>query len=170
MSYHDTMEQFTPGPETGKALRGALSRFGTGVTIVTTMTEDGPVGIAANSFSSVSLDPALVLWSVGKASRRYPYFSGAKHMAIHVLGADQLDLCKAFAASPHAFEGVIWEEGAYGLPLLSGCLARFECERYAEYDGGDHGILVGLVQKVAFREGAPLMCFGSQFGQFRLEG
>ena len=107
MSFQDTMEQFIPGPETGKALRGALSRFGTGVTIVTTMTEDGPVGIAANSFSSVSLDPALVLWSVGRASRRYPYFSKAKHMAIHVLGADQLDLCNAFAASPHAFEGAV---------------------------------------------------------------
>lgn len=162
----DGMNHFSPGPDMGRELRGALARFGTGVTIVTTASEAGPVGITANSFSSVSLDPPLVLWSASRGSRRYPYFHEAEHMAIHVLAETQIDLCRAFSASAHAFDRVDWRESETGVPLLQGCLARFECERYAEYDGGDHAILVGRVLKASVRQGLPLLFFGGQFGQF----
>ena len=166
MTMQDGMSHFSPGPDMGRELRSALARFGTGVTIVTTSTDAGPVGITANSFSSVSLDPPLVLWSASRASRRYPAFRDAEHMAIHVLAENQMDLCRAFSASAHAFDQVDWRESERGVPLLQGCLARFECERYAEYDGGDHAILVGRVLKASVRQGLPLLLYGGQFGQF----
>ncbi len=160
----------TPDPTDAAALRGALSRFGTGVTIVTTKGEAGPVGITANSFSSVSLDPPLVLWSVSRGSSRYHHFAKAEHMAIHVLSSDQQPLCRAFSKSAHAFDEAAWEEGAHGVPLLTGCLARFECERYADYDGGDHVILVGRVTRAVLHEGDPLLFWGGSFGGFACGG
>lgn len=165
-----TMDHFNPGPDTGHALRGALSRFGTGVTIVTAQTADGPIGITANSFTSVSLDPPLVLWSASRRSRRYPYFSEANHMAIHVLAEEQMPLCREFAAAPNAFAHADWNEGENGVPLIEGCLARFECARYSENDGGDHAIIVARVLRASVRHGAPLMFFGGQFGQFAAHG
>ncbi|AKP00115.1 flavin reductase family protein [Marinovum algicola] len=174
MSLQEKMTHFVPGARLGEAesrsLRGALSRFGTGVAIVTTQGADGPVGMTVNSFSSVSLDPPLVLWSAARASRRYPHFAKASHMAIHVLGADQLELCQAFAASAHAFDAADWHMGADDLPVLKGCLARFDCAAYAEYDGGDHGILVARVLRATIGEGAPLLCYQSRFGRFDPEG
>lgn len=169
MTAQDGMKHFSPGPEMGRELRGALARFSTGVTIVTTQSESGPVGITANSFSSVSLDPPLVLWSASRGSRRYPFFQEAEHMAIHVLADCQMPLCRAFAANPDAFDQADWSTGETGVPLLRGCLARFECERYAEYDGGDHAILVGRVLKASVRSGLPLLFYGGQFGQFAAE-
>jgi len=166
MTVQDGMEHFSPGPDMDRELRSALSRFGTGVTIVTTASDKGPVGITANSFSSVSLDPPLVLWSASRGSRRYPAFQDAEHMAIHVLAEAQMPLCRAFSTSPHAFDQADWRIGDIGVPLLEGCLARFECERYAEYDGGDHAILVGRVLKASVRPGLPLLFYGGQFGQF----
>ena len=166
MTRLDGMEHFHPGPEMGRELRGALSRFGTGVTIVTTQTAEGPIGITANSFSSVSLDPPLVLWSASKSSRRYAEFSAAQRMAIHVLAEDQVPLCRAFAASADAFDQAKWVAGDSGLPLIEGCLARFECDRHAEYDGGDHAIIVARVLRASVRSGAPLLFFGGQFGNF----
>jgi len=170
MTMQDSMQHFHPGPDMGRELRDALGRFGTGVTVVTTMTSDGAVGVTANSFSSVSLDPPLVLWSIARTSRRYPFFAQAEHMAIHVLAENQMPLCRAFAASPHACDEVDWQYGGTGAPLLDGCLARFECERYAEYDGGDHAILVARVLKASVRQGLPLLFYGGQFGQFAVGG
>lgn len=164
----DAMDHFRPGPESGRAFRGALSRFGTGVTIVTTAGPSGPVGITANSFSSVSLDPPLVLWSASRRSRRFARFAEAEHMAIHVLADDQAALCHAFASRADAFDAARWNAGETGVPLLEGCLARFECTRYAQYDGGDHAIIVAQVEKVSMRAGAPLLVFGGQFGQFAM--
>lgn len=170
MSLQEKMTHFRPGAPLGEAesrsLRGALSRFGTGVAIVTAEGSDGPVGMTINSFASVSLDPPLVLWSAARASQRYPQFARAAHLAIHVLGADQHALCQAFAARADAFDAADWHRGADGLPLLRGCLARFDCAAYAEYDGGDHGILVGRVLRAVIGEGAPLLCYQSQFGGF----
>jgi flavin reductase (DIM6/NTAB) family NADH-FMN oxidoreductase RutF len=77
-----------------------------------------------------------------------------------------MDLCRAFSASAHAFDQADWNSSENGVPLLEGCLARFECERYAEYDGGDHAIIVGRVLKASVRTGLPLLFFGGQFGQF----
>lgn len=170
MTRQHSMQHFNPGPEMGRELRNALGRFGTGVTIVSTMAADGPVGVTANSFTSVSLDPPLVLWSIAHTSRRYPFFAEAEHMAIHVLAEHQMPLCRAFASTPDAFDAADWHVGAHDMPLIDGCLARFECERYAEYDGGDHAILVARVLRASVRQGPPLLFYGGQFGQFAVAG
>ena len=89
---------FVPGADNHRAFRNALGSFTTGVTVVTAMTSDGPIGMTVNSFASVSLDPPLVLWSPAKSSSRYGAFTGARHFAIHVLGADQDHLVQRVAA------------------------------------------------------------------------
>ena len=83
--------------------------------------------MTVNSFAAVSLDPPLVLWSPAKASRRYPAFAAADRYAIHVMGDDQHALCRAFVKPDGWFDGLDWDAGETGVPLLPGCLARFEC-------------------------------------------
>lgn len=154
---------FKPDRSNTRALRDAFGRFASGVTIVTAASDDGPVGITASSFSSLSLDPPLVLWSPNAGSRRFPYFERAEHFAIHVLGAEQIDLCKGFADSPFAFEGASVTDSAQGVPLIEGCLARFECRQNAIYPGGDHKIVVGEVINAQMRDGDSLAFFAGQF-------
>ncbi len=157
---------FAPDAENTRLLRDAFGRFATGVTIVTTQSADGPVGITANSFSSVSLDPALVLWSPGKASRRFPYFEAAEHYAIHVLAADQAHLCEKFAKNAFALTEIPHDISANNVPLLSNCLARFECRKVAAHDGGDHVIIVGQVLQAELGDGDALAFFAGKYGQF----
>ena len=126
-------------------LRNALGRFATGVTVVTTMSGDGPLGITANSFASVSLAPPLVLWSPARRSLRFPAFEAASHFAIHVLGLHQQSLADRFARAGDDFDGLDFLPGHGGAPLLEACAARFECRHAAGYDGGDHLIVVGEV-------------------------
>lgn len=157
---------FTPSLDTSRDFRDALGRFGTGVTVVTCPTSAGPLGITANSFASVSLDPPLVLWSPGKSSTRYPFFMSADHFAIHVMGAEQGGLCRAFAREGNAFAQFDWETGAQGVPLLNGCLSRFECTKVAEHDGGDHSVVIARVTRVTTRDGAPLLFYSGRYGGF----
>jgi len=147
---------FDPSQD-ARAFRDALGRFATGVTVVTVPSEDGPVGMTANSFASVSLDPPLVLWSPAKAARRHRYFAAAPRYAIHVLGADQKAVADGFTKGMDGFDGLDWQEGEAGVPLIAGCLARFDCGLEAAHDGGDHTILVGRVLRAAFRDGLPLL-------------
>ena len=162
----DQTPSFDPAATDLRAYREALGRFGTGVTIVTCATPDGPLGITANSFASVSLDPPLVLWAPAKSSSRYPFYVAARHFAIHVIGADQIEHCKGFARTGDAFHEFDWSESAHGVPLLHGCLSCFECERTAEHDGGDHAIIVARVTRVTTRPGTPLLFFGGSYGSF----
>lgn len=157
---------FDPSTSDPNAFREALGRFGTGVTIVTCMTPNGPIGITANSFASVSLDPPLVLWSPAKNSARYPSFMAAKHYAIHVVGHEQQDLCTSFVRQGADFDLLDWELSETGVPLLNGCLSRFECTLSQAHDGGDHTIVVGHVNRVTTRHGTPLMFFNGTFGSF----
>lgn len=161
------MDNFSPATDQ-KQFRAALGRFATGVTVVTAQTDDGPIGITANSFASVSLDPPLVLWSPAKSSRRYSHFVAAQNYAIHVLGLDQIDLCHHFAKADN-FDGIDWATCPDGAPLLAGCLARFECRKIAVHDGGDHAIIIGKVKQVALREGSPLLFANGLFGRFEGE-
>lgn len=132
-----------------RRFRDALGQFATGVTVISTRDPVGdPVGITANSFNSVSLDPPMVLWSIAKGSGKRLAFEQATHFAVNVLAEDQVPLSQAFArggASP--FESVAWQGGSVGMPLLEGCAARFECRKVYQYDGGDHLIIVGEVLK-----------------------
>lgn len=157
---------FVPGPDTSRNFRSALGRFPTGVTVVTAMTDDGPVGMTVNSFASVSLDPPLVLWSPAKAASRYPLFMAAQHFAIHVLGEEQGDVCDRFIRGGRDFTALDWHTNDEGAPVITGTLARFECRLAAVHDGGDHSIIIGHVLRAAHRDGAPLCVSQGTFGRF----
>ena len=152
-----------PDAANARVFRDALGRFATGVTVVTIQ---GPMGFTANSFSSLSLDPALVLWSLAKASQRYPFFAAARHYSIHVLGQDQADLPARFSKGGPGFAGLDWQTNAEGVPVLPGAIARFDCAQHATHDGGDHLIIVGQVLRLALEEGAPLVFANGRFGGF----
>ncbi len=156
------MKKIDPAADS-RAFRNALGSFATGVCIVTAPNKEGPVGITASSFASVSLDPPLVLWSPAKDSQRFPYFNTARHYAIHVLDGHQQDLCNAFTRDRHAFDHCDWQEDANGVPLIADCLARFDCTLDATHDAGDHLIIVGRVTSAAFRPGLPLLFQGGRF-------
>ncbi len=138
-------------------LRDALGRFATGVTVVTTMTAQGPLGITANSFASVSLAPPLVLWSPARHSRRFPAFESASHFAVHVLSVDQRPLAEAFARPGDGWPGPEHAQGIGDVPLLGGCTARFECRHESAHDGGDHLIVVGEVLRLTEADLPPLV-------------
>lgn len=147
------MLSFVPGPDASADLRRAFGHFGTGVTIVTVQTPQGPLGMTANSFSSISLDPPLVLWAPGKESKRHDAFATAAAFCVHVLGADQLALAQHFATQGHDFDAFGWIEGPNGAPTLSGCLATFHCDTYAVHPAGDHSLILGHVRHAATRAG-----------------
>ncbi|MGJ8616507.1 MAG: flavin reductase family protein [Sulfitobacter sp.] len=167
----DDMIPFAPTRESALQLRSAFGRFGTGVTVVTTQTGAGPLGMTANSFSSISLDPALVLWSPAITSKRHDAFATAAHFCIHVLSADQQDLASHFASQGHDFEGFDWQEGPCGSPTFQGCLATFHCDTYAVHPAGDHSLILGHVKHAAERQGdgAGLMFDKGRYGVFRSE-
>lgn len=155
-----------PGPDTQRAYRDALGCFGTGITVITVMSEDGPLAMTANSFASVSLDPAMVLWCASKRSQRYPAFADAAHYAIHILADDQKSLALHFARSGLDFTPVRWRPNAEGVPILGGCLARFECRQSALHGAGDHTIIVGQVLRAAHRPGHGLIHKRGRYGAF----
>jgi flavin reductase (DIM6/NTAB) family NADH-FMN oxidoreductase RutF len=149
-----------------RTLRNALGEFATGVTVVTARGADGqPVGVTINSFASVSLEPPLVLWSLGQDSASLAVFESCSHFAVNVLAADQIDFSQRFS-QPQAdrFAGIELELGAGGAPLLPGCCAWFECRNHARYPGGDHVILLGHVENFR-REQKPPLIFHS--GRYR---
>ncbi|MBI1219576.1 MAG: flavin reductase [Rhodobacteraceae bacterium] len=159
--------EFTPGPDHARSLRDALGRFATGVTVVTTHGPHGPVGLTANSFAAVSLDPALVLWSPAKTSRRFGAFAHARFFAVHVLAEDQMDLCRHFTQADNHFAGLDMTTSPEGTPLIGGTLARFECATEATHDAGDHLIIIGRVLRACYRDGAPLIFSRGRYGGFQ---
>lgn len=133
--------------------RRAASHFITGVTVVTTLDEGAePVGLTVNSFSTVSLDPPLVLFCLGRDSDTFAAFRQAVGYVIHVLGGDQMELATRFAAKgADRFQDLDWHPNPEGLPIVAGALARFECDLVSAYEGGDHVILVGGVRRLAYQ-------------------
>ena len=132
-----------------REFRNALGTFATGVTVITAKHPDGAyVGVTANSFNSVSLDPPLVLWSLAKTSNSLPGFVASDYFAVNVLAADQVTWSNHFATQQDdKFIDVSYENGAGDAPLLDGCAARFQCKKNFIYEGGDHLIIVGEVIK-----------------------
>jgi len=157
--------EFVPDQDL-RVFRHALGQFATGVTVVTAAGRDGPVGITANSFASVSLEPPLVLWSPAKASRRFAPFTAATDFAIHVLAADQRALSEAFTWSATAFDNADWQPDAQGVPLIAGAAARFRCVTHAVHDAGDHAIILGRVLTVLRGDRAPLVFHAGRYGAF----
>jgi flavin reductase (DIM6/NTAB) family NADH-FMN oxidoreductase RutF len=159
---------FIPEGDHQRDYRHALAQFATGITVITAPTPEGGIGMTANSFASVSLDPALVLWSAAKDSLRYPLFMQATHFAIHVLREDQFDIAKAFAKDTDALSLVAPSLNAAQVPVFDACLARFECRTEARHDAGDHTILVGAVETVFLDDTAKPLIFSQHgYGTFR---
>ena len=146
-----------------KKFRTALGRFTTGVTVITALTPQGPIGVTANSFASISLDPALVMWSPDKTSKRHDAFFAAKSFNIHVLAAQQMPVCNAFVRRRDAFDEVPHTLNEAGIPILEGCLAVFECDHFASHDAGDHTIILGKVYRVTQRAGDGLIFANGAF-------
>jgi flavin reductase (DIM6/NTAB) family NADH-FMN oxidoreductase RutF len=169
-----------PEPETANELasgssaldprdfRSALGTFATGVTIITAMADDGkPYGLTCNSFASVSLNPPLVLWSLGMYSQGLPIFQNASHFTVNVLGASQQALASKVAKSGvDRFDSVDWKPGLGGAPLLTGAVATFQCRAANRYYGGDHVIFLGAVEAYAYNREEPLLFVGGGFGRF----
>jgi len=148
-----------------KEFRNALGQFATGVTVITSLDKDGnKVGMTANSFSSVSLDPMLVLWSIAKTSGNFEAFNQTDHFAIHVLNAEQQQVSNQFASkAADRFEGIDCTLGHAGLPLLPDYGAVFQCDTEARYEGGDHIILVGRVMDFDYKSHAPLIFHAGRY-------
>ncbi len=130
-----------------KDFRSALGQFPTGVTVITTVNKNGePVGCTASSFNSVSIEPALVLWSIDKNALGRPIFEDTEYFAINVLSEQQVELSNKFAGrGEDKFKGVSFSRGLGESPLFPECAAQFQCKSWNVYDGGDHLILVGEV-------------------------
>jgi flavin reductase (DIM6/NTAB) family NADH-FMN oxidoreductase RutF len=149
-----------------RSFRDALGLFVTGVTVITARSADGtPFGVTANSFNSVSIDPPLILWSLSRASRNVAAFRSAEHFCVHILREDQAELSRRFAMSDiDKFEGMEFEPGAGGVPILPRSAARLECKTYAQHDGGDHVIFLGEVIRIAADHNArPLLFHGGRY-------
>lgn len=131
-----------------RALRDALGHYPTGVTVVTApdVEEGRYVGVTVNSFSSVSLDPPLILWSLDRNAQSRSAFERSDCFAVNVLSSEQRQISFHFARKQNdKFDGMEVTTGAEGAPLLEGCVARFQCRREEMLDGGDHLIFVGTV-------------------------
>lgn len=141
------------------AFRHALGNFATGITVMTATSPDGSkVGVTANSFNSVSLDPPLILWSIEKNSSSFAVFETASHFAVNVLAADQINLSNHFAKrSEDKFADINYTKGAGNAPLLDGCAAIFQCELHNIIEGGDHWIILGKVISFDDAGKAPLL-------------
>lgn len=152
-------------PADKRALRNAFGRFATGVTVITTADGSGaPVGLTVNSFSSLSLDPPLVLWSIDKSSSCRAVFEQAEGFVIHVLADGQEDLSRHFAsAAGDRFASLDYGVNNRGYPLLEDSCARFQCRTAAVHEGGDHLILVGEVEAFDQSNRPPLLFWGGRY-------
>jgi flavin reductase (DIM6/NTAB) family NADH-FMN oxidoreductase RutF len=153
-----------------RSLRNALGRFATGVTVVTTRTQDGKFeGVTANSFSAVSLEPPLVLWSLRCEAPSLPAFLASNCFAVNVLSKEQARISRHFATpQPNKFEGVEFKLGVDGCPIFERSPAIFECRTQTKVEGGDHIILIGRVVRVHHCNAAPLVFASGQYGTHTL--
>ena len=152
-------------PVTSEEFRRACGRFATGVTIASVLDADGgPHGLTVNSFTSVSLEPPLILISLGQAVTTIAHFRAAKYFGINVLSANQQPLSDRFARKGHdRFDGLKWRPGVTGVPLLPGVLAAIECAVYRIVPMGDHDLFIGEMLHAEVGDGHPLLYFASSY-------
>jgi len=153
----------TPPPQL--ALRRTFGAYPTGVCVVTCVDPGGRrVGVTISSFTSVSLDPPLVLWSLANAAPSLAAFAAAEHFAVNVLEAGQRELAARFARpAEDKFAGVACAPGLGGAPLIDGAAAWLQCARHATHPGGDHTIVLGEVAEHAARRARPLVFHDGEF-------
>lgn len=168
------MNMHSPHPMSFDAsdLRDVLGRFATGVTVVTTCGADGaPVGLAVNSFASVSLDPAEILWSITSTAPSRPAFETHGAFAVNVMAAQDGEQVMQFARpSDEKFAGVAWRRGWREVPVLETAIATLECDIKQMIPSGDHHIMVGSVRAINSQEGDPLLFFRGQFSKLDQTG
>ena len=152
--------------DTGR-FREVMGHFATGVTIITAMEDDGPVGFTCQAFASLSLDPPLVALAPGKSSTSWPRIAQAGAFCVNILAEEQEALCRDFAVSGgDKFAGVGWRIGGNGAPVLDGVLAWLECGLVATHDAGDHELVIGSVHDMGVTRGRPLVFYRGGFGRF----
>jgi flavin reductase (DIM6/NTAB) family NADH-FMN oxidoreductase RutF len=146
--------------------RRALGSFATGVTVVTAEDAEGALGLTVNSFTSVSLQPPLILWCLDDVCDRRHVFHNAEHFGVSVLKAGDIDRCRRFARGAGRLDADELEHGGTGVPLLKGALARFECRAVERMQVGDHQVIVGEVVAYDAGEGEGLVFFRGRYGRF----
>jgi len=151
----------------GRSLRDTVGRFATGVTIITGRSADGQdVGLTANSFTSVSLDPPLLLFCLAETAQSHDAFGEGSHFAVNILSADQQELSNRFAKSGgDKFGGLTTERWDSGVAILPGSLANLECVTHSQVVAGDHVIVIGRVLRLRSGEGAPLLFHRGGYAQ-----
>lgn len=153
-----------------RQFRDALGQFATGICVVATARDGAPpVGMTINSFSSVSLEPPLILWSIQNSAECFPSFIQASHFSVNILSLQQEDLSVYYAQrGAQAMPSEHFALGSTGSPLIRGALANFECKSWARYPGGDHQIIVGEVLKMQARpNGKPLLYHQGRYAEIR---
>ena len=168
-SNHDAHDMIgTPTPE---RFRSAMGSFASGVTIVTAGDSGVPAGITANAFSSVSLDPPLILVCIDRRSRSAEILRRTAHFAVHILSENERDVAMTFARRGEGkFETVDWHWADNGVPVLDHCLVRLSCTMETAYEGGDHLIFMGAVDQLDLvsPEAEPLTCYQGRLGALSL--
>jgi flavin reductase (DIM6/NTAB) family NADH-FMN oxidoreductase RutF len=151
--------------ENPREIRNLLGQFATGVTVITTRSKQGrKVGMTANSFSSLSLDPPLILWSLSKTAPSLSDFVEAEHFAIHMLAQEHHLLSGHFAkASVDKFAGIAHRDSDVGVPILEDVLATLVCRNVTQYEGGDHLIFIGQIEQYQQRQGEPLVFHAGKY-------
>jgi len=149
------------------SFRTVLGHFATGVTVITAMDGDEPVGMAANSFTSVSLDPPLVLFCAAKSSSTWPRIQAAKQFTVNILSEHQEHLSRAFATKgADRFREIGWRPGVGGAPVLGDVLAYIDCQIEAEHEAGDHVVVIGRVLDLGVAADAgPLLFHKGGYGR-----
>lgn len=155
-----------------RSLRKAFGRFATGVTVVTSTLSDGQrIGVTANSFTSVSMEPPLISWNYRRDALGFAAFLQAPHFAVHVLTEHQAHLSPKFAAPvPDRFEDVDVETGIGGVPLIKDCGATFECHLWSTVEAGDHVIIIGEVMRYTHNDLPPLVFHAGSYLQWSRSG
>jgi len=150
-----------------REFRNAHGCFATGITVITAIDDEGaPVGLTANSFTSLSLDPPLVLFCVDRSIKSFQAFHSNRHFVVNILRDDQEHLSRQFAKSGAAkWSGVEFATWETGCPIIKGCIANFECEVESMFEGGDHVIIVGKVNRMEFDPGdcRPLLYYRGRY-------
>jgi 3-hydroxy-9,10-secoandrosta-1,3,5(10)-triene-9,17-dione monooxygenase reductase component len=149
-------------------MRTVGGHFATGITVVTAMHDGEPVGMACNSFTTLSLDPPLVLFCAATSSTTWPRIQAAGKWAVNVLGEDDEEVCRTFSQKDaDRFAHMTFRPGISGAPILDRTLAFFDCATEAEHEGGDHLIVVGRVLELGYQsEGKPLLFYRGGYGRF----
>lgn len=154
-------------PISDQEFRDALRHWASGVTVVTTRDSDGNLhGLTVSAFSAVSLAPPLVLVCVDKTTYSYQAFAKSRIFAVNILSENQHQISHQFALPvAEKFAGIEFADGIAGVPLLAGALVNLECRLVFNYDGGDHSILVGEIERTTIRTGKPLLYFNGNYGK-----